>query len=113
MFRKPGTLIPLERRLLEMAVRHHDRGVYGFALAQELAGEEGETKLVAHGTMYKALDRMRRAGLLSAEWEDAEAAAAEGRPRRKIYRVTAEGVAALHRDGAGRAVPRGLGEVPG
>ena len=63
-FRKKGTLLPLEQRILELAVAHRGGGVYGFALAQELAGEGGETKLVSHGTMYKALDRMRRAGLL-------------------------------------------------
>lgn len=113
MFRKPGTLLPLERRLLELAVGHAERGVYGFGLAQELAGEEGETKLVAHGTMYKALDRMRRAGWLTATWEDPETAEAEGRPRRKIYRVTGEGVRALQtapRVGEGHA---GLGQVTG
>jgi PadR family transcriptional regulator, regulatory protein PadR len=113
MFRKPGTLLPLERRLLEVAVGHAERGVYGFALAQELAGEQGETKLVAHGTLYKALDRMRRAGWLTAAWEDPETAETQGRPRRKIYRVTGEGIRALQeapRVGEGHT---GLGEVTG
>jgi PadR family transcriptional regulator, regulatory protein PadR len=95
VFRKPGTLLPLERQVLEIAVGRAASGIYGFALAQELAGERGETRLVSHGTLYKALDRMRRAGLLVAEWEPAEAAAAEGRPRRRVYRVTAAGMRAL------------------
>jgi PadR family transcriptional regulator, regulatory protein PadR len=113
MFRKSGTLLPLGRRLLEPAVAHAERGVYGLALAQELAGTEGETKLVAHGTMCKALDRMRRAGWLTAAWEDPETAEQEGRPRRKIYRVTGEGVRTLQeapRVGEGRT---GLAEVTG
>ena len=110
MFRKAGTLIPLERRLLEAASRHGLSGVYGFALAQELAGEEGTTKLVAHGTMYKALDRLRRAGLLDAGWEDADAAAESGRPRRKIYRLTATGARALDGGATTEATAR-LGEV--
>jgi len=103
MYRKKGTLLPLERQVLEIAVTRQASGVYGFLLAQELAGERGETRLVSHGTLYKALDRMRRAGLLAAEWEPAEAAADEGRPRRRIYRVTAEGARALD---AARAAPR-------
>lgn len=95
MFRKPGTLLPLERRVLELAVERAPDGVYGFSLAQELAERDGQTRLVAHGTLYKALDRMRRSGLLSAEWEDAGVAVAEGRPRRRVYSVTAEGRRAL------------------
>src|SRR4051812_26492022 len=110
MFRRPGTLLPLERRLLEAASRHGRSGIYGFALAQEIAGARGETKLVSHGTMYKALDRLRRAGLLDAEWEDADEAAESGRPRRKIYRLTADGVLALDGVAASEAAPR-LGEV--
>jgi PadR family transcriptional regulator, regulatory protein PadR len=97
MYRKPGTLLPLERRILEIALRNPESGVYGFALAQELAGEKGQTRLVSHGTMYKVLDRLRRGGLLTAEWEDAAAAEAEGRPRRRVYRVTADTAAALQR----------------
>jgi PadR family transcriptional regulator, regulatory protein PadR len=95
MYRKQGVLLPLERQVLEIAITREASGVYGFALAQELAGERGETRLVSHGTLYKALDRMRRAGLLVADWEPAEAAADEGRPRRRMYRVTAEGERAL------------------
>jgi DNA-binding PadR family transcriptional regulator len=92
MYRRPGTLLPLERRILDIAVRRGNEGMYGFALAQELAGERGTTGLVAHGTLYKVLDRMRRAGLLTATWEESRAADADHRPRRRMYRVTAEGV---------------------
>ncbi len=108
-FRKPGALLPLERRILEVAVGAPS-GVYGFALAQELAGDRADRRLVAHGTLYKALDRMRRAGLLVADWEGADAAAAEGRPRRRIYVVTPEGRRVLE---AALVEPRSrLGEAP-
>lgn len=63
---------------------------YGFALARSLASDEG-TGLTAHGTLYKALTRMTDANLLEATWEDASIAEAEGRPRRRLYTVTAEG----------------------
>lgn len=108
-YRRRGTLLPLEREILEVAIRRAPAGVYGFALAQDLAGDG--RSLVAHGTLYKALDRMRRAGLLAADWEDAEHAAAEGRPRRRVYVVTATGVAAFRGATATGAAGR-LGEAP-
>ena len=40
---------------------------------------------------------MEAAGLLTSDWEDAELAAAEGRPRRRLYQVTGSAVEALAR----------------
>ena len=94
-YRKRGALIPLERAILEVAVRRSPEGIYGFALAQDLAEPDGASGLVSHGTLYKALDRLRREGLLTAEWEDAESAAEEGRPRRRVYALTTAGERAL------------------
>jgi PadR family transcriptional regulator, regulatory protein PadR len=48
----------------------------------------------AHGTLYKALARLEDAGLLVSRWEDADLAAADGRPRRRLYRITTAGQAA-------------------
>ncbi|WP_354002493.1 PadR family transcriptional regulator [Agromyces larvae] len=67
---------------------------YGFALARELSQADNGS-LTAHGTLYKALGRMTEGGLLSAQWEDPAIAEAEGRPRRKLYRVTGQGELAL------------------
>jgi DNA-binding PadR family transcriptional regulator len=111
VFRRPGTLLPLERRVLELALERAPERVYGFALAQALAERDGHTHLVAHGTLYKALDRMRRAGLLSAEWEDAAIAAGERRPRRRVYEVTAEGHRVLAEDPT-PATRHGWGPAP-
>lgn len=47
------------------------------------------------GTVYPLLRRLEAAGWLRASWEDAAAAHAAGRPRRRSYRLTARGVAAL------------------
>lgn len=47
------------------------------------------------GTVYPALTRMERAGLLVSDWEDVEAARAEKRPPRRNYAVTRDGLAAL------------------
>ena len=111
VFRQPGTLLPIERQILEVAVRRGPEGMYGFALANELAGESRDRALVAHGTLYKALDRMRRAGLLTARWEDADVAAQAGRPRRRMYTVTAHGVTALQASESWSPTIRGAGEA--
>jgi PadR family transcriptional regulator PadR len=43
------------------------------------------------GTVYPALRRLERAGLLRSGWEDAEVARTEGRPRRRTHGLTAAG----------------------
>ncbi|HKJ01522.1 MAG TPA: PadR family transcriptional regulator [Longimicrobiales bacterium] len=47
------------------------------------------------GTVYPALRRMDKAGLLRSGWEAAEAAHAEGRPRRRTYTLAPSGREAL------------------
>lgn len=106
--RKAGTLLPLEISILETAVGLRRRGeeeFHGFAVAKELAEREKARTLTAHGTLYKALERMQRAGLLESRWEDPHAAAAEGRPRRRLYRVTGLGEQAFAVSDAVRRAP--------
>ena len=43
------------------------------------------------GTVYPALGRLERDGLVRSSWEDAAAARQEKRPPRRNYRVTAHG----------------------
>ena len=80
-----------------------DRGFYGFALAKRIADRAGATALTAHGTLYKALSRLAERGLVESEWEDPGIAADEGRPRRRLYRVTGAGVAACRAENEQRA----------
>jgi DNA-binding PadR family transcriptional regulator len=111
-YRKPGTLLPIEADILGAVASHGQRGAHGFLIAQDLAGSAESSKaLLGHGTLYKALDRMRKAALLTADWEDAEVAAGEGRPRRRVYHVTAEGRRALTEAPSGVARPE-LGQAP-
>ncbi len=90
--RKPGALLPLESRILEVALaalRSGQGTFHGFGLAERLRAE-GETRsLTAHGTLYKALGRLEEFGLLGSTWEDA---AVPGRPRRRLYTLTANGI---------------------
>lgn len=68
---------------------------HGFLLARTIGDVTGQRQLTAYGTLYKALDRLERAGLLESHWEDPNFAASEARPRRRLYRVTTSGEAAL------------------
>jgi PadR family transcriptional regulator, regulatory protein PadR len=104
--RKPGTLLPLETEILEAALsmlRSGQASFHGFGLAQTMREQSGSRSLTAHGTLYKALGRLEEFGLLSSRWEDA-AAAAEGRPRRRLYELTGKGAGVAERARAEMAV---------
>jgi PadR family transcriptional regulator len=98
MRRKPGTLLPLEVDILEAGLELRRTGrarFHGFQLAKTIADHTGPRPLTSHGTLYKALQRLEEAGLLESRWEDPDVAAAEGRPRRRLYAVTGASERAL------------------
>jgi len=92
---------------------------YDPLLAKVVAEGKDARRLTAYGTLYKALDRLERAGCLSSRWEDPDHAAEAARPRRRLYRLTALGQAALAdaiaaRDAGSTAVVRPRrSEAPG
>jgi DNA-binding PadR family transcriptional regulator len=92
MRRKPGTLLPLEASILIAGLEIGE--FHGYALARTMREQTSARRLTAHGTLYKALGRMETAGLLESRWEDADRAAADGRPRRRLYTVTGAGARA-------------------
>jgi DNA-binding PadR family transcriptional regulator len=91
--RKADTLLPLEASILSAGLELGE--FHGYSLARAIQEREAARRLTAHGTLYKALGRMETAGLLMSRWESADGAAAEGRPRRRLYEVTAAGAGAL------------------
>jgi PadR family transcriptional regulator PadR len=98
MRRKQGALLPIELSILETGIELRVRGLpffYGFLIAKEIKERREAKLLTAHGTLYKALDRMEKVGLLESHWEDPVVAAEQGRPRRRLYQVTVAGEAAL------------------
>jgi PadR family transcriptional regulator PadR len=102
--RKPGTLLPLETEILEVALsmlRSGQGSFHGFGLAQTMREQTGSRSLTGHGTLYKALGRLEEFGLLSSRWEDP--AAAEGRPRRRLYELTSQGADVAERALASKA----------
>lgn len=100
MRRKEGFLVPLEVSVLEAAMELRSQGAseaHGFLLAKTMRDRREARRLIAYGTLYKALDRLERAGHLKSRWEDPRIGASEGRPRRRLYRVTLVGEGALER----------------
>lgn len=98
MRRKEGALVPLEVSILAAALELRRRGTpeaHGFLLAKEMRDSHHARRLTAYGTLYKALERLERAGYLESRWEDPHAAAADGRPRRRFYQVTLAGEGAF------------------
>jgi DNA-binding PadR family transcriptional regulator len=108
--RKPGTLLPLETEILGVAlsrVRSGEATFHGFGLAQMMREQSGSRALTGHGTLYKALGRLEEFGLLTSRWEDT--AAAEGRPRRRLYELTGQGARVAEQavaDNAGQGIGR-------
>lgn len=97
--RRADQLLPLEIAILEtgLALTRGGSEFHGFALAAAMADADGSRRLTAHGTLYKALGRMTESDLLTARWEEAAIGESEGRPRRRLYRVTGVGEASLLR----------------
>jgi DNA-binding PadR family transcriptional regulator len=95
---RPSGLLPLEVSIIEAALDFRSEGIgvfHGFTIATRMREEAGGRLLTARGTLYKALDRLEKRGFLSSNWEDAAIAVSEGRPRRRLYRVTPAGEKAL------------------
>lgn len=100
MRRKAGSLVPLEVSILEAALDLRTKGeseFHGYAIAKRIAEARAAQKLTAYGTLYRALGRLEKSGALQSRWEDPRLAEVEGRPRRRLYSVTADGERALRR----------------
>ena len=61
--------------------------IYGFSI-MEITG-------LPSGTVYPAMRRLERDGLIVSKWEQQSIADAEQRPLRKYYKLTRAGVATL------------------
>ena len=98
MRRKAGALVSLEIDILLalVAARREDVSEsHGFQIAKLLQEGSRARLLTAHGTLYRALERLENMGLLESRWEDPQIAVTEGRPVRRLYRLTDAGSAAV------------------
>jgi DNA-binding PadR family transcriptional regulator len=103
--RKSGALLPLEVNICT-AARRLRREFHGFELAKSLADGSDSKRLTAYGTLYRALGRLEAMGLLTSRWEDPQAEN-EGRPLRRLYRLTDLGECALAESAEGRVARAG------
>jgi DNA-binding PadR family transcriptional regulator len=76
---------------------------HGFLIAKEMAKGLEVKRLTAQGTLYRALNRLERDGLLESRWEDPGEAARARRPLRRLYRITAGGTRAIESRQAAQA----------
>ena len=99
MRRKPGSLVPLELAICSSAVDLLRAGInefHGYEIAKRLGDESERRLLTAYGTLYRALGRLEKMGLLKSRWEDPEIPARENRPGRRLYTLTGAGEEAVH-----------------
>jgi transcriptional regulator len=83
----PGTLEMMVLRALTHEPRH------GYALVQHIHRVSRDLLRVEEGSLYPALQRMLRSGLVKARWE----VSATGR-RVRIYQITPQGRSHLERE---------------
>jgi DNA-binding PadR family transcriptional regulator len=62
--------------------------LHGYAIIAELKHRSGGALALPEGTVYPALHRLERSGLLASRWSD-------GGRRRRVYRLTPRGRRAL------------------
>src|SRR5579875_3753285 len=63
---------------------------HGYEIARRIKVVSDEALAVGEGLLYPALHALERDGLVAAEW-----VAQEGKPNRKVYRLTESGRGAL------------------
>ena len=99
MRRKAGALVPLEVAICEAAAalrrRRGTTEFHGYEIAKKLADAADVRLLTAYGTLYRALGRLEKMGLLRSRWEHPDIPARENRPGRRLYELTALGEAAV------------------
>jgi DNA-binding PadR family transcriptional regulator len=98
MRRKPGQLVPLELAILSAVARLQQTGVrecHGYEIAKHMSAVSDQRLLTAYGTLYRALGRLEKMGLVESHWEDPQIAANAARPGRRLYTLTGAGAAAV------------------
>ncbi len=80
-----------DRKLSFTALRVLQAVANGFSYGFDIMDATG----LPSGTVYPALNRLERSGLLRSRWEDDSIAHDERRPARRYYRITASGAEAL------------------
>lgn len=67
-----------------------ERAMYGYELVAELRSRTNDVIDLPEGTVYPALRRLEREGLIAGRWQDVA-----GGPRRRYYDLTLDGTRSL------------------
>jgi PadR family transcriptional regulator PadR len=105
--------VPLELAICEAAAnlcRRSSQEFHGYEIAKTVGKAADARLLTAYGTLYRALGRLEKMGLLRSRWEDPRIPARENRPGRRLYRLTALGETAVEE--ARRTAAAGLRKRP-
>src|SRR6476619_7894870 len=97
MYRLDIMLLPVERTagrvaVLELAILGllYEAPVHGYERRKQLSTRLGGLRVISYGSLYPALRRLTRAGLIVEDTAPA-ADASWSRRARRVYRITAEG----------------------
>ncbi len=74
--------------LLLLAALQHE-AAHGYAIAEKLRRQSNGTFDLPEGTIYPALHRLERSGLLASRWAEGDTR------RRRVYQVTRKGAKVL------------------
>ena len=79
--------------MLELAILGllHEAPVHGYELRKQLGVRLGGFRLFSYGSLYPALRRLTRAGLIVEDAEPEPEPGSWSRRARRVYRITAEG----------------------
>jgi DNA-binding PadR family transcriptional regulator len=79
--------------VLELAILGllYEAPVHGYELRKQLGVRLGGLRLFSYGSLYPALRRLTRAGLIAEDSDPPAEPGAWSRRRRRVYRITAEG----------------------
>jgi len=100
--KRSGAIPLIDRAIIGVLGKHTSSrpdGLHGYELARLLCrstgpgARTGPVGLRSNGTVYKALYRLSRCGAITDCWEEADVALEAGRPRRRYYLLTENGLA--------------------
>jgi PadR family transcriptional regulator PadR len=94
----PQKTTPLLQGTLDLMILKTLAGgpLHGYAVARRIEAAADDALRIEEGTLYPALHRLARRGLVEGSW-----GASENNRRAKYYRLTTEGQAALRRETEG------------
>jgi len=87
----PRSLLPLPAHVFQILLSLLDHDLHGYALIQDIARRTGGEMALGTSTLYAAIKRMVKAGLLAETGRPADADSDD--ERRRYYRATAFGQA--------------------